>query len=75
LAVKEEAEVKILEEYLPAAASDEDVGAAVTAAIAETGAATAKDLGKVMKAAMARLAGKNVDGRRVNEKARALLGA
>jgi uncharacterized protein YqeY len=75
LAVKEEAEVKILEEYLPAAASDEDVGAAVMAAIAETGAATAKDLGKVMKAAMARLAGKNVDGRRVNEKARALLGA
>jgi uncharacterized protein YqeY len=75
LAVKEEAEVKILEEYLPAAASDEDVGAAVMAAIAETGAATAKDLGKVMKAAMARLAGKTVDGRRVNEKARALLGA
>lgn len=74
LAAKEEAEVKIVEEYLPAAASDEDVEAAVTAAIAETGAATAKDLGKVMKAAMAKLAGKNVDGKRVNEKARAKLG-
>jgi uncharacterized protein len=75
LAAKEEAEVKIIEEYLPAAASDEEVAAAVTAAIAETAAASAKDLGKVMKTAMAKLAGKNVDGRRVNEKARALLGA
>lgn len=74
LAAKEEAEVKIVEEYLPAAASDEDVEAAVMAAIAETGAATARDLGKVMKAAMAKLAGKNVDGKRVNEKARAKLG-
>jgi uncharacterized protein len=75
LAAKEEAEIKIVEEYLPAAATEDEVAAAVNAAIAETGAATAKDLGKVMKAAMAKLAGKNVDGRRVNEKARALLGA
>ncbi len=75
LAAKEEAEIKIVEEYLPAAASDEEVSAAVTAAIAETAAAGAKDLGKVMKAAMAKLAGKNVDGKRVNERARALLGA
>ena len=75
LAAKEEAEIKIVEEYLPAAASDEEIAAAVTAAIAETGAAGAKDLGKVMKAAMAKLAGKNVDGKRVNEKARALIGA
>jgi len=75
LAAKEEAEIKIVEEYLPAAASDEQIAAAVSAAIAETGAASAKDLGKVMKAAMAKLAGKNVDGKRVNEKARALIGA
>lgn len=75
LAVKEEAEIKIVEEYLPAAASDEEIAAAVSAAIAETGAAGAKDLGKVMKAAMAKLAGRNVDGKRVNERARALIGA
>jgi uncharacterized protein len=73
LATKEEAEIKIVEEYLPAAASDDEVEAAVTAAIGETGASTAKDLGKVMKAAMARLAGKNVDGKRVSDKARAKL--
>jgi uncharacterized protein len=73
LAAKEEAEIKIVEEYLPAAAGDAEIEAAVTAAIAETGAASARDLGKLMKAAMARLAGKNVDGKRVNEKARARL--
>ena len=75
LAAKEEAEIKIVEEYLPAAASDEEIEAAVVAAIAETGTASAKDLGKVMKVAMAKLAGKNADGKRVNEKARAKLGA
>lgn len=74
LAGKEDAEVKIVEAYLPAAASDEEIDAAVAAAIAETGATNAKDLGKVMKAAMAKLAGKNADGKRVNEKARAKLG-
>jgi len=75
LATKEEAEIKILETYLPAAASEEDMDAAVAAALAETGATTAKDIGKVMKAAMAKLAGKNVDGKRVNEKVKAKLGA
>lgn len=74
LAAKEEQEIKILEAYLPAGASDEDIDAAVVAAIAETGATTAKDIGKVMKAAMAKLAGKNADGKRVNEKVRAKLG-
>ncbi len=74
LATKEESEVKIVEAYLPAAASDEDIDAAVAAAIADTGATGAKDLGKVMKAAMANLAGKNAEGKRVNEKARAKLG-
>jgi uncharacterized protein YqeY len=75
LADKEEAEIKIIEGYLPAAATEEELDAAVAAAIAETGAAGPRDLGKVMKAAMARLAGRNVDGKRVNEKVRAKLGA
>ncbi len=74
LADKEEAEIKIIEGYLPAVATEEEVDAAVAAAIAETGAAGPRDLGKAMKAAMAKLAGKNVDGKRVNEKARAKLG-
>jgi uncharacterized protein len=75
LADKEEAEIKIVEAYLPAAASDEDIDAAVAEAIAETGASTAKDFGKAMKAAVAKLAGKNADGKRVSEKVRAKLGA
>jgi len=75
LADKEEAEIKIVEAYLPAAASEEDMDAAVAAAIAETGASTAQDVGKTMKAAMAKLAGKNADGKRVSEKVRAKLGA
>src|ERR1017187_5383522 len=75
LAAKEEAEIKIVEAYLPAGASDADIDAAVEAAIAETGASTAKDVGKAMKAAMAKLAGKNADGKRVSEKVRAKLGA
>ena len=74
LADKEEAEIKIVDAYLPTAASEAEIDAAVVAAIAETGAAGVKDLGKVMKAAMAQLAGKNADGKRVNEKVRAKLG-
>jgi len=75
LADKEEAEIKFVESYLPAAASDEEIDAAVAAAIAETAAQSAKDVGKAMKVAMAKLAGKNADGKRVNEKVRARLGA
>jgi hypothetical protein len=75
LADKEAAEIKIVEAYLPAAATDEEIEAAVAAAMAETGATSPKELGKVMKAAMVMLAGKNVDGKRVNEKVRAKLGA
>ncbi len=75
LADKEAAEIKIVEAYLPAAASDEEIAAAVEAAVAETGAAGPKDLGKVMKAVMAKLAGKNADGKRVSEKVKAKLGA
>ena len=73
LATKEEQEIKILETYLPAAASDEEIDAAVAAAVTETGATTAKDMGKVMKAVMAKLAGKNADGKKVSEKVRAKL--
>lgn len=73
LADKEQAEIVVLNHYLPAAASDDEVAAAVAAAIAETGATSAKDIGKVMKAAMAALAGKTVDGKKVNEAVRARL--
>jgi hypothetical protein len=73
LADKEEAEIKIIEQYLPAGASEEEIEAAVAAAIQETGASGAKDLGKVMKAAMSKLAGKSVDGKHVNEKVRTQL--
>ncbi|MGD0127802.1 MAG: GatB/YqeY domain-containing protein [Terriglobia bacterium] len=74
LADKEEAEIKIIELYLPAGASAEEIDAAVASAIQETGAANAKDMGKVMKATMAKLAGKNADGKQVSEKVRARLG-
>jgi len=67
LAAKEDAEITVLNGYLPASASDDEVAAAVAAAIAETGATTAKDMGKVMKATMAALAGKTVDGKKVSE--------
>jgi uncharacterized protein len=74
MAVKEEAEIKIVESYLPAGASEEDIDAAVAAALTETGITSAKDMGKVMKAAMAKLAGKNADGKRVSEKVKVKLG-
>ena len=73
LADKEQAEIAILEAYQPASASDEEIAAAVTAAVAETGATTAKDMGKVMKAVMAGLAGKTVDGKKVSEAVKAKL--
>jgi len=73
LAEKELAEISILESYLPAAADDAEMDAAVAAAIDETRPASAKDVGKVMKSAMARLSGKTVDGRRLSEKVRARL--
>ena len=72
---KETAEIGVLEHYLPPAASAEEIDAAVTAAVAETGAASPKDMGKVMKAVMPRLAGKNADGRAVSEAVRRKLGA
>jgi uncharacterized protein YqeY len=67
LAQKEEAEIKIIEEYLPAAASEDDIRRAIEEAVAETGAGSMKDMGKVMKATLARLAGKSADGARVSQ--------
>jgi len=74
LADKEKAEIEIIEAYLPQGASREAIEAAVTAAISETGASSVKDMGKVMKAAQAALAGKNADGRTVSEVVKAKLG-
>lgn len=73
LADKEQAEIGVLEAYLPAAASAEDLARAVDSAMAETGATGPKDMGKVMKAAMVTLAGKTVDGKKLNEAVRARL--
>jgi uncharacterized protein YqeY len=67
LAQKEEAEIKIVEEFLPAAASDDDIRNAIDAAIRETGDVSIKDMGKVMKAALTQLAGKTADGGRVSQ--------
>jgi uncharacterized protein YqeY len=73
LAEKEEAERALIESYLPAAATAEELEAAISAAINETSATTAKQMGLVMKAAQAKLAGKNVDGRQLSEMVKARL--
>jgi uncharacterized protein len=67
LAEKERAEIVVLETYLPPAVSAEELDSAVAQAIAETGASGPKDMGKVMKAVMASLAGKTIDGKKVSE--------
>src|SRR5258708_9507433 len=67
LVAKETAEITVLEKYAPPAASAAELEQAVAAAIAETGATTSKDMGRVMKAGMSALAGKSVDGKAVNE--------
>jgi uncharacterized protein len=73
LAEKEQVELSILEEYLPQAASREEIESAVNEAVAETGATSMKEMGVVMKAALARLAGKNADGKIVSETVKAKL--
>jgi len=73
LADKEKSEIDVIETYLPQAASREEIEAAVGDAIAETGASSIKDMGRVMKAAQALLAGKNADGRTVSEVVKAKL--
>lgn len=73
LAEKEQAELSVLEEYLPQAATAEEITAAVESAIGETGASSMKEMGLVMKAAQAKLAGKTVDGKLVSETVKAKL--
>ena len=73
-AVREEAEIALIETYLPAVASEADVQQAVSDAIAETGANSAKQMGVVMKAAQAKLAGKRVDGKVLSELVKQKLG-
>jgi uncharacterized protein len=74
LADKEEAELKLIESYMPAAPTEDEIEAAIAAALAETGVTSAKQMGVVMKAAQAKLAGKRVDGKALSDKVRALLG-
>jgi len=67
LAQKEEAEIKVLEQYLPASASEDDIRSAIDVAVQQTGATSLKDMGKVMKATLVLLAGKSADGSRVSQ--------
>lgn len=73
LAVKEETELRVIEAYLPAAPSAEEIEAAITAAIAETGITDKSKMGQVMNAAKTKLAGKRVDGKALSEMVRARL--
>jgi uncharacterized protein YqeY len=73
LADKEERELKIIESYMPAAPTDAEVDAAIAAAMEETGVTSLKQMGVVMKAAQAKLAGKRVDGKAMSEKVRGKL--
>ena len=74
LVEKEQAELKVIEEFLPAQLSEADLDAAITEAIRETGAASARDMGKVMKVLMSKLTGR-ADGKAVGEKVKARLSA
>jgi uncharacterized protein YqeY len=73
LADKEEVELKLIESYMPAAPSDAEIDSAIGAALAETGVTSLKQMGVVMKAAQAKLAGKRVDGKALSEKVRGRL--
>jgi uncharacterized protein YqeY len=73
LAAKEAAEIKIIEEYLPASVTDDEIAEAVAAAIVETGAVSIKDMGKVMKACMTKFAGRPIDGAKLSELVKAKL--
>ena len=72
-AEKEEAEKRLIESYLPAGASDEEIEAAIAAAMTETGVTSLKQMGVVMKATQAKLKGKTVDGKMLSEKVRSKL--
>jgi uncharacterized protein YqeY len=70
---KEEAELRLIESYMPAMAAEEEIDAAIAAALAGTGVTSAKQMGVVMKAVQAALAGKRVDGKALSDKVRARL--
>jgi len=72
-AEKEESEKAIIESYLPAGATEAEIDAAIAAALAETGVTSLKQMGLVMKATQAKLAGKTVDGKALSEKVRSKL--
>jgi uncharacterized protein YqeY len=74
LVAREEDELKILETYLPAAVSEQEIQRVVTEVIAELQASSPKDIGRVMKSVMSKFAGKIVDGKQVNEQVKAQLG-
>jgi uncharacterized protein YqeY len=73
LADKEEAELKLIESYMPSAPTEAEIDAAIAAAIAEAGTPSIKQMGVVMKAAQAKLAGKRVDGKVLSDRVRAKL--
>jgi uncharacterized protein YqeY len=73
LAEKEEAELKLIESYMPSAPTGAEIDAAIAAAMAETGVTSLKQMGVVMKAAQAKLAGKRVDGKALSDRVRGKL--
>ena len=73
LAEKEETELKLIESYMPSAPTEAEIDAAIAAALAETPNASIKQMGVVMKAAQAKLAGKRVDGKALSDRVRAKL--
>jgi uncharacterized protein len=73
LADKEDAELKLIESYMPASPAEEEIDAAIASAMSETGATSSKQMGVVMKAAQAKLAGKRVDGKALSDRVRTRL--
>lgn len=73
LAAKEETELKLIEAYLPASASEQEIDDAIAAAMSETGISSLKQMGQVMNAAKAKLAGKRIDGKLMSDRIRAKL--
>jgi uncharacterized protein YqeY len=73
LAEREEAELKLIESYMPSAPSEEEIDAAIAQAMAETGVTSLKQMGAVMKAVQAKLAGKRVDGKALSDRVRSKL--
>src|SRR5215472_17322988 len=73
LADKEEAELKLIESYMPSAPTDEEIDSAIAAAMAETGVTSLKQMGVVMKATQAKLSGKRVDGKALSDRVRSRL--